>query len=284
MTNYQVSVFYNRNKWHQLISNCLLPHLETVKSKKIINSYYCHFAQDQGEHLRLSVQSELTEADLKLKVLDNIQKFVKLYPSKTKKVTNHHYIFCDFDNNLVMSGLFNPYKFDKELPGPQDIHAIRQEISLQMFQQLANDVIDDDAIFSFALYMQIANTLAVFGTDKDAIYEIKQALTYLNFSLPLKDQVDLECQANNIIFENCDDLSILFEQLQVFRKHEWLMNWYNLCEKVTTEQTNKQLIYIDISTILFEHLGKSNRKFSGLLLNIIYRLFVNSRQDIALAV
>ncbi|TCD01260.1 lantibiotic dehydratase C-terminal domain-containing protein [Pedobacter psychroterrae] len=266
---FSFSIFYSIPNWHNLLLECLFPALEDKLDCIPDSKFFIHFSSEQGHHIRLSIFCHPKCVDAIKKDLQNIfTNFIESRPSVKPEVKFPLDSFLmDFKNNSVYSNVYRPYPSSTSLLSNDFLLELRFEISLKIKELLCVSEIEQDSVLSFGIELQCLMATALYQEKaKNLFSDLTRVISILESGFQHSDILLIHKQANAIITDNIEHLNSLSETMSLSLTNDPL---YNLVTKHSTQHGNTQAIFLQLSSILFEHLDLQKNYFLLVSTNIV---------------
>lgn len=221
-----ISLFCNRSNWHILLKKGIRNYISTLTEEGILMSYRVELNYYSGENIRLSL---LVKEKFAAKVAKNADEYFKLFFEQMdfpvhSSCLNKNSLFMPFATNTIRYGL---YKID-----PQKntiLTELDQTISRLLTEVLANDIIDDDCLLTFAYYLHAKLLKLPFWDDAEKNSNLKYLSNYvksLASDLMAWGLLKKKYEENkNLLKEICADT------IGAATRLEWLRSWAEACQK-----------------------------------------------------
>jgi hypothetical protein len=220
-----ITIFSAKNNWSSLLKNGIQPLLSMLFDNNEIISFYIQFNDINSEHIRLAL---LAPGNLTHKVA-----------SKTNVYFEN--LFKDIEgspvsNNGASIGIFVPYlkntvHYDlystSMLPLFGDLLALQQKLCQSMLDVFTEDVIDNDLIETFCLYL-------LFSCYK--IVPESERLFYAREQETLNDFFD---DGNNDVLTSVNDIYNHVMNPSAENTLEWLNKWEHVFKKMYAAACDK---------------------------------------------
>jgi hypothetical protein len=215
-----LSLFCSKKDWGVLLNEGIVPFLEELSAEQKHVSYFLEFNSSQGENIRLSLATENANAPDLAKRADTYfkdffsRRFIpekeNLLPAEVKD------LFMPFPKNSIQYGVY------KSNDAYNNFSAIRMALSAIMIDALIEETINDETIWTFAYYLNLA-LLKALGKHRLSkfknFYNVNDEINSLIISKFTDNRETLIEIANNIIHsQTVEDTSI------------WLESWTKTCE------------------------------------------------------
>lgn len=250
------SVFYNKESWHTLINDCLLPITTTLKGERSIEMFFLHFSKQQGDHIRVSILLNRENLD---KVRELIQRkvatFISALPSITAPIQYPlPTIFTNFTNNTINFNIYKIYPLEVDIFAYKDVINVRELITKCVTEALLNEKIEEESIFTFALYMQVSMIKAHFLTKEDSLVALREILNNSLYNSELKEQIVADRKILDLYSENKELLGDIFREVWEENKDsKWLTHWIEKNQELISA-FGFHVTYATLSHIVFEHI------------------------------
>ncbi|GEP93521.1 hypothetical protein SAMN05660909_05423 [Chitinophaga terrae (ex Kim and Jung 2007)] len=183
-----ISIYYSQEKWPQLFKRCLNPLLNELKQKdnNIIKSILLFCSTDKGDNIQFFVQIASSYADEHINfVMKGLKTYIAENPSVRKASPRPtQQFFMDYPNNSIVDNISRP---DLAEVWKNDYLDVQSFISELLAKEFEDDQIDEEAGFSFALYLvfvlfkvkltgnkeEISTTITCFLETKEVDYKEK---------------------------------------------------------------------------------------------------------------
>lgn len=235
--------------------------------------YWCiYFSSTQGEHISLAVMAA-DDAVIEKRFLKIAENFLTLNPSE-KGIIEFPLkdFFKDYPNNSIQfnksKSLTHSWNNSNQMPQ-------QQAISIALVEAFKNEVIDNESIYSFLIYMQFGIIHSVYPDIRHACSVIPNILIAAQKSSVIPDKIaDDELNSLIKLFENNKEIfpGIIKDVWEEDRISDldWLYDLEISFRKFV--KANFSAEFISLSTLLCKHLGL-NEKMAGLSSQLIIKTF-----------
>lgn len=220
-----LSLFCAKNNWNKLLGEGIEPFVE---GQKLITNYTISFNFLSGENIRLSLQVNSEDAPEVAKCADayfkNYFSFSK-FPVK-KLLLPVDGVFLPMPMNTIQYGLYSvSAKTQAEI-------SYLTNVSKILITALKCDSIDDEAIITFAFYLQV-------GLTKVIGNQIKSIVDLMSIIKP-KEHAATEMQEEIILDEALlNEITLDIMQTEEFDiELNWLNTWIDLNRRALNEANN----------------------------------------------
>ncbi|MEW4924694.1 lantibiotic dehydratase C-terminal domain-containing protein [Algibacter sp. 2305UL17-15] len=238
-----ISLFYHREFWHKLLIEGISPFLSEQKNG--IKGYYISLSHLRGDHIRLSLITEKSNAKTVARKADAYFKtYFKNYPSPNlNDLKREGSIFLDFQNNTVHYGVYN-FSVGTDDMALSELFKDYQEnltkVLLEVFQfykeetlhNMVEIMIQCYAIFRNSASLDIGKTLEFF----DALLQEE----YVKYNDKALSRI-LEVNKSNFESNKTFIIEHLAENIEKSNKgydEKWENSWSNTV-KVLSENVSK---------------------------------------------
>lgn len=226
------SLFAVRSVWNLVLAEGVRGFLD--QNKRLILRFNIEFSYFCGESIRFSVFCESRHAELLSMKTDVFFKAFfreKCFPAK-EIVLPVDGIFLPFPANTIQYGLYeNPSLSDR-------LDTIKEAISGIILNTLAEDIIDDESIFTLAIYLHLGLLREVKRLSDVALQNLK---FYHGHTDPgEKDLLKENYETNKMIY--AEIYSDVFNRRRDTEDEVslWLNNWIELCSNLIAFDFNDQ--------------------------------------------
>jgi len=278
-----IAIYYSKQRWTQLLKDCLAPLIQSLEKEGICNKYVLYFSEEQGEHIRLVLYLQEIASHMTSTYLAHIQRFLDTHPTQqpAKSLPFHDSFFLDLPNNRVYVNSFKrSFPYTTQLDSLQ-ITSIRKEISSLMLDAFADNLVNRESLFNFYLCLEVV-ALAVFGNLLNAAKVLKADYEELAARLPAAGLIRLEYEADKLIKNNRADLDQMLALIihgHYTAETEWLITWFKVCNQMA-KAIEPLRLFRDISMLICQHINFYHAKWSALGLVTLNRLLSNQNKSI----
>lgn len=270
-----VSVFYNMKSWNTILNSCLRPSLALLERRSWIEGYFIHFSKNQGDHLRISCLVSSNHVDDVRQILSNdIKKYISAFPSITDQVKYPlSSIFKNFPNNSVNFNIYKNYAPESEFLNSKELLSLRQLISNLIIAEMAQDIIEEESVFTFGLYMQLGVLKAIFERKDKSILQLREHINNLIFNTEIKSQVLADKKIADLYIENKELLLEIFNEVwNEMPEADWLFPWISTCKDFYT-RVNFSTLFSLLNHLVFEHISYLERNSLLITSSLIYNCY-----------
>jgi len=236
------SISCSKMHWDRLLNEIVLFHQEM--NQPDIGSMMLQFNYQGGENIRWALLSPQEQAGNLAREIDtHFNYFLSGLPVfDNQHASADESIFPVLPGNSIHFGLYEPAKCS----------SIQSSLSWMMIEALAGDRIDDEAIITFAFYLQVS-LIKVMLTRGFTSLETLRKLYHTDGTHTSDVTLNHEC-----IFQIVDSI---IDPSQAEERPVWLHKWMSLCEdEISKEQPfplnkNPLLSYSRLIYQLHMHLG-----------------------------
>lgn len=246
-----LSIFYNKNDWHQLLNNCIYPFVRSMREKKYLSTYSFFISWNRGDNIRLSL---LATNEYRWVLLDETDTFFKQYlktfPSqRTNGPLFSNSIFMNFNENHIFYNLYKRQAIPFDEPIKRIIYEQQEYFSTMLIKEL-KDISDGESRLTMLTYCMWA-AISVYTTNiEETLIYTKDLLQHLLWRNEMKNDKSL----------NSVDFDSKFKHYQSFLVEikkdiwsngvksdtlRWLRNWKTFC-KINIEKV-ENLISSDMA-------------------------------------
>ena len=236
-----ISIFVPTDKWHSLFKEVIQPFVDKLSEEERIYSFYVGFGYLGGEHIRLALLVSKRSAYEVAKYIDGYFKEILSRLNFVELPTDPIYdgIFSPVPQNTIHYGLFST----TTLPKVGSRLALQQAFSKAILTALSEEIVDDDIILTFALYIHFI-CYKVFP-------ELKHSLLKENFLITKIRQEEYQVQKNSD-----NDLSDIKYKMLLEGMHEiyedvmnpsnlegqssWIESWQNTFHELLLSTNNRK--------------------------------------------
>ena len=266
------AVFCYKDQWAHLICSCLTPFL---KEKKVKN-YCLYFFEEQGDQVRVIIDDCSPGSEFKKAFSCHVDRYLNTNSFVAREIKYPlAYFFEDFDNNTIYYDLFRGYARETNLIDAIVLAKLKSEVTRLIVSHLSLSTIDEESIFTFAMYLQLAIVRAFCADIHKARVLLKGIINNLNNNIPQQLQVNIEIHANAAIKENLEELIATTGELWPVVRILWLEKWIKLCDGLKQEG-NEQQLFLHVSSQIFEQLGLREPNVLTLSIYMLYNLVINN--------
>lgn len=265
-----ISVFYTRSLWNNLLVHVIEPFI--LLHQKDIKYWCIYFSSTQGEHITLAIMGT-DDAVLKKNFLETADNFLTLNLSEKNAIEFPlKGFFKDYPNNSIQFDKSRSlvYSWNNSNQMPQ-----QQAISVSLIKAFENEVIDNESIYTFLIYMQLGIIHSAYPDIREACSVIPNILTSVQRNSIIPDKVaEAELTSLIKIFENNKEvfpgiIKEVWEEDHISQSN-WLYDWKISCRKFI--KTNFLSGFNSLSTLLCRHLGL-NERMAGISSQLIIKTF-----------
>jgi len=290
-------VFYNKISWDFLIANAIEPFL--CHEKDNIKTFYLQFCNEPITNIKITIKPSIDgeKMNLENRFLDYMDEFLLNNPSESQNLGYRFY-----PNNSAWVDQFDDDVFYVKNDVYVNLDVMRNEISRAMIIFKEHEI-NNESIYTFVLYMQLAIIRAIFpSADKvkvgiDDIIEFLKSDKYVesvskkfdllqNRVVRIKKPNDLsaknnEKMLNQMFRHNADILSEIIEEVWSVNEVSdliWLNDWVTCCAE-SYNSLHFGEFFVIASRLIYEHVGLENKK----LLPLSTKLIMNAFNQIAVS-
>ncbi len=234
--------------------------------------YWCvYFSSTQGEHVTLAITAA-DDAVIEKSFLEAAESFLILNPSE-KNIIEFPLkgFFKDYPNNSVQ---FNKSRSLAHSWNNSNQMSQQQAISISLVEALKNEVINNESIYTFLIYMQLGIIHSAYPGIQQACSVIPNILMSAQNSSVIPNKADDELTNLIRLFDTNKEIfpeiiKELWEEDPISGL-DWLYNWEISCRKFI--KTNFLQEFISLSALLCKHLGL-NEKMTEISFQLIIKTF-----------
>lgn len=256
------SLFCSQSSWTDVLKKGIKPFLIEIIEEKLCKSFNIEFNYLCGENIRLSLLTDDSPETVAKKTDDYFKDFFsvsQLHYRDVKLPVNG--IFLPFPPNTIQYGLYQTESSDKAK------HELNEEFSLLLLNVLADDVVDEESILTFAFYLHIALT-KVLKRNRLNIDEILPIYEEINEAelLTITEEVVEEKykESEMMLVEVFEDIN---QPKSLVTRSKWLGDWEDSCQKFIEQEkylnsilkvnTKLQNCHAQLASLINSHLGIS---------------------------
>jgi hypothetical protein len=272
------SIFYNRSLWHLLLKDAIESFIN--KRNDIIKSFRLFVCTHQGDHITIIIEPVRISQLLQLEkdFLSNINNYITQHQSITNLLEYPlPSFFMDYPNNSVWLDI------DKHLVLSEEPQKIAQEqISEAIIGAFEEIEFSIENTYTFLIYMQLSIIRAIFIDIKEAH---EKSIELLN-SLAKQEKVK---ENNEITIDkgyNYEEIKLSIENneealLEIIKdiwstnyglELKWLATWISYCKSIVNK-SNFELFFINLTDLIYDHVGLRNTNLAFLSTKIILNSF-----------
>jgi len=255
-----ISIFSPKNNWPSLLKNGISPLIDLLWNNNEIISFHLRFKDLNSEHIRLSL---LVPSNLTYKVAKKTEIYFKGLFKENELSTA--------SKNGPLKGMFVPYSeytvhYDlystSMLPNGGDLLTLQEALSWSMLGAFSEDVIDDDLILTFCIYI-LFNCYKMLPASGRLLYAKDQLTRHVveaGYDIIENEYNDLRSSIHDIYNSVMDPLP---EKTVV-----WLNKWENAFKKTYTaacHNRQESTCFDQAVNLIYQQFKLS--KFSIVLLN-----------------
>lgn len=259
-----LSIFTERKNWNLLLNKGVSPFLNKLSANYPLLSYKIEFDYFNRQNIRLSL---LIPRLLSNRIEKMADKYFKEFFEKEQD-------FLIPTANHVSRVFFTYLESTSQNELNEANIILQQSISEAMLEALADEIIDDELIITFGLYM-------LFGSYKlipnSSLYFAKKWFSFHTIQTEHIKGIKID---QDLIFAQCEALSSAVEEIYVEAMHittiernlSWLDNWEKSIHQIlkkTTDEKQAWGILKQINLLINEQLGL-NEFSTALLNNLVY--------------
>lgn len=270
------SVFYASSYWHSILADCISPFINEMRNKHIIENYFFQFNNEQGDNIRICFRTPLLQSNnLYKKWQETVRFYIKKNPSPTTSITYPiENFFMNFPNNSFFDNNYLLYSKPSLILNQKELLITRQTISGCIIKAFKNERFNEENLFTFSLYLHLAILKAIFSNWDSALVFLKLLLNTISNNHEIYGQVNIDRKVSIILEENITIIDEITAQiiLKDYKKHDltWLKDWTDNFQKLDAEERKKNVVFLELCTLVNEHLNIKDTDYLPVILNIIY--------------
>jgi hypothetical protein len=276
----RISIFTSKENWNIVLQKCIKSFLAIKSIKECVKTYNISFNNKRGDNIRISILVSVTELERVANRADSYFKNFLINSNLTKldMPPGKDDIFLPFPVNTVQYGLY----LEKGIESKYYFPELKENLSQIIVNTLSNEIVDDETIFSFSLYLHLILTNVLKKTIKEfnpIFYHYCENFMTQEKNDPLKDDAETYFIGNSqVILEIYEDVINSLHKRQV----SWMSTWQNICKKEVLNLAKNLDLKQDILSIyqiLFDSINNQIgiSKFSqNLLIYTIKRLEISA--------
>ncbi|WP_345106294.1 glycosyltransferase family A protein [Mucilaginibacter panaciglaebae] len=269
------SIFISRNKWHSIIKNVIKPLVNQLFSEGDLVYYKLGFNYQSGENIRFSLlvdgKKKRTVAQIVDQCLNNFFKAKNLSLSINNDLDRTSFML--FHKNSVQYGLYSTI-IDTEY---EYLQSLEQAFSTCIMEAFANDVVDDELILTFVLYVLFNCHKVIKRSGPEVIEKWLDYNGYISESLTttednsklIQDQYEALSDAVNEIYSDVVNGSVMNDLA-------WINTWedvFNNTWKKVLSNSNPSIFFCQLDQIINQQLN-TDINFRALV-----NVFINKTLD-----
>ncbi|SDF79186.1 hypothetical protein SAMN05421827_101564 [Pedobacter terrae] len=270
------SIFYHNSRWEQLIRQCLIPELDGCIKGKKINCFYWHLSEDQGHHIKLTVQGNQNlgfESVLK----ENISEYLIHYPSENlvQKFPMDSF-FMNFENNAVKMAIYRPFNQQTSVFDSSELLQIRSIFTNIIASQIDGEFGDEFKV-GISVYVLMTVLHTYFSDCRKMELQLREIITLMLSRKTIRETVMLERQLFplDLAASGVPEIWQDFMENYVTSTLTWLnpLGGFLKDKQVTHQEFNS--LFLDIIYLFQEQLGADLNLHPYFCTFLLYRYMIS---------
>ncbi|MGV8096400.1 MAG: glycosyltransferase family 2 protein [Mangrovibacterium sp.] len=231
------SLFCDQENWNKLLKdgiNSLVKELKDIEACK----FQIYFNRTNGSNIRFSLLTMQEQAGyLRERMDQHFENFFQSIHKKELKLSDED-IFMPFPSNSVQYGLYDLY-YNQELNA---IYSFQEQYSRIIIDGLSEEIIDDEAIITFAFYLHVALIKTLMNYYKGNVNELilfYQTEDSYFWDSKLTRQYLLDNK--EVLFDIVQDIEDNWKDAENMDL-DWVKRWIKICNIQIQEQIVENVI------------------------------------------
>ncbi|MDB5119778.1 MAG: hypothetical protein JWN56_996 [Sphingobacteriales bacterium] len=273
-----VSIFYNQESWHELMTMLIKPFIEREQSS--FKHWSIYLSTNRGEHITILIEPKKSSNKThEERFLAQAELFLTESPSAIKVIEYPlTSVFQDFASNSIELNVDNLLV---NSTGDDRLILAKQQLSEIIIDVLADQEIDIESIFTFLIYLQLGIIKAGFTNTKRARVNTLKLLLFLNTQENNSGDLDAPTIQENQqfveLFEyNKNTFVEIVEDIWNKDKYDDDLEWMKKWESISTSflnETDFHQVFISLSKIAYDHLGLNGSKIQNSSSKQVLKIF-----------